>query len=364
MSRRPSFSALAVSAFLVALALFLAGRVRATPPPKPAIGDTDVLATIPAAPGFPEGIAVHGHTVYVSTAATFGTAGNNLPSKIYRFDVRDGSSLGTIDIVGEDMNHEHALSGMAFDGNGLLYVLSTQIGIVRLDPADPGQQTVYGTPLEDLPACGQTLPFPLPPGTPCSPTQLDAPPLPNDIAFDDAGYAYVTDSLQATIWRFPPGGGRPQIWFQDARLDVPGFGPNGVRLTPDRSHFVFAVTGNQTGTIYSLPHVDQPQAGDLATVHTYNAFEAPDDLAFGSSGNLYVSLALANQISVIAPDGSESRLPSQGSLIPYDGPANLAFDNRTASLLAVNHAPFSNTPAHFAVLRTFVQDHEGPLARP
>jgi len=127
---------------------------------------------------------------------------------------------------------------------------------------------------------------------------------------------------------------------------------------------VFVVTGSSTGYVYSLSHVEHPQAADLSVLHAYTNEELADDLAFGASGNLYVSLAAANQISVIARDGTESRLPTQGSQIPYDGPANLAFDNRTASLLAVNHAPFTDNATHFAVLRTYVKDHEGPLARP
>ena len=65
---------------------------------------------------------------------------------------------------------------------------------------------------------------------PCSPTPFDAPPLPNDIVFAANGTAYVTDSTQATIWWVPPGGGAPQIWFQDPRLASPSFGPNGIRI--------------------------------------------------------------------------------------------------------------------------------------
>src|SRR5262245_48629727 len=166
---------------LIALMLPFAAATAAlaTPQQGRSVGDTDVLATIPATPGSPEGVAMNGHKVYVSAAARFGTAGNNLPSTIYVFDVRDGASLGSIAIVGEDLSQEHALSGMAFDSGGVLYVLSTQIGVIRIDPAHPAQQTVYATPLPDLPECGHQPP--LPPNTPCTPTPVDGPPLPNDI---------------------------------------------------------------------------------------------------------------------------------------------------------------------------------------
>ena len=73
----------------------------------------------------------------------------------------------------------------------------------------------------------------------------DFPPLINDIVFDDDGNAYVTDSLQATIFRYGPDGGVPVVWFQS--LDFVGggfipFGPNGIRLDPERQYVYVAVS--------------------------------------------------------------------------------------------------------------------------
>ena len=62
----------------------------------------------------------------------------------------------------------------------------------------------------------------------------------NDLAFDKNGYLYVTDSFQATIWRVPPGGGAPQVWFQNAAIDGP-FGPNGVRIDKKSEKLYFTV---------------------------------------------------------------------------------------------------------------------------
>src|SRR5262245_18234691 len=142
-----------------------------------ALGDTFVLTPIAADPGSPEGLVVHGHTVFVSTPARFGNAGSG-PSKVYAFDVRSGEQLNEYVIQGEDLSQDHGLSGLAFDADDRLYVLSTQLGILRIDVVS-GQQEAYSTP------------FP----------PLGPPPLPNDIAFDDAGNAYVTDSLVGLIWR-------------------------------------------------------------------------------------------------------------------------------------------------------------------
>ncbi|MBK9230205.1 MAG: hypothetical protein IPO15_04815 [Anaerolineae bacterium] len=100
------------------------------------------------------------------------------------------------------------------------------------------------------------------------------------------------------------------------------------------------------GTIYRLPLVDQPTEADRAVIHTYIAGEMPDQLAFDSVGNLYVSLALSNQISVLAANGTETvrYASAPGDAIPLDNPAGIAFDARTRSLLIVNHALLSGRP--------------------
>ncbi len=328
-------------------------------------GDVKVLATVPS-PGFPEGIAVNGNKVYVAGPARFGTAGDNQPSKVFAFDTSTGELTNTYAIQGEDLNLDHANSCIAFDDAGRLYVVNIQLGVVRIDLGS-GQQQVYAAPLPDLPTCSSVAP-------PCSPTRSDAPPLPNDIAFDSLGNLYETDSFQATIWRIPPGGGQPQIWFQDNRLDTP-FGPNGIRLAPDRAKIYFSVTADSIGDggafkggkIYTLPLVNAPLSTDLAVFHEYNG-EAPDGIAFGRSGKLYVALAAPfnSGISILRPDGAEeTRLHNDigAPIFPYDSPANIAF-NKRGSLLATNHAFATMIPAHFTVLDVFVDDKELPLVRP
>jgi sugar lactone lactonase YvrE len=328
-------------------------------------GDVQVLANVPFPPGYPEGIAVNGNKVYVAGPARFGNAGEP-PSKVFVYDTSTGATVREYAIQGENLAQDHANSCIAFDGAGRLYVVNTQFGIVRLDTGS-GAQEVYASPLPDLHPCASTP-------APCSPTFLDLPPLPNDIAFDEAGNLYETDSFQATIWRIPAGGGQPQIWFQDSRLDTP-FGPNGLRLSPDRTKLFFAITAEGVGPfgnflggkIYTLPLVNAPAAADLQVFHQYDG-DAPDGIAFGRSGNLYVVLAAPfnSGISILRPDGTEeTRLsnPPGSPIFPYDSPANAAFDKHGA-LLLTNHAFATGIPSNFTVLNVFVGDKESALVRP
>ncbi len=324
-------------------------------------GDVKVLATFPTPPGFPEGIAVKGNKVYVSGPARFGTTGTG-PSAVFAFNTDTGAPAGTYFTVGENLLGEHANSCIAFDGNGKLYVLNTQLGMYRLDTGS-GAQESYSTPFPDLPACDGN-------NAPCSPTFFDAPSLPNDLAFDEDGNAYVTDSMQATIWRVAPGGGVPQIYFQDARLDSGYVGVNGIRLSPDRSKFFLTVTADLTGGsyIYTLPRVAQPAAADLTVFHQFAPGDFPDGIAFGKSGNLYAAMAtpFASGIAVIAPDGTETkrlRNAITSPIFPYDSPANIAFNGR-GSLLVTNHAFATGIPSQFTVLDVYVGDSAEPLAKP
>jgi sugar lactone lactonase YvrE len=332
------------------------------------VGAIETLAAVPATPGFPEGIAVSGKHVYVSSPARFGTAGTG-PSTIHVFHKNTGALLDSIEIQGEDLSSEHALTAIALDSDDRLYVLSTQLGVVRLEETQDGfVQDIYSAPLPDLPTCAS-----VPAGEPCSLTSLDLPPLPNDIAFDANGDAFVTDSQQGVIFRIPAGGS-PEIWFQSALFDppsppLPSLSLNGIRLSPDRSSVYVALSFSgplfPLGGILKLPLVDSPAEADMQLIHSYFG-ELPDGIAFGESGRLYVALALSNQISVLEQDGSEvARIVTPAGVpVPLDAPANIAFDDAKKALLVTNHALLTGDPAHFAVLRVSVGEKGSPLEQP
>ena len=359
--RRPMARRRALSAVVLASTLASAGVAQAGAP-RPD-GDVRVLATVPTPPGFPEGIAFSNKLVWVSGPATFGTAGKG-PSRVLLYQSPTGVLLKSWATQGEDLAREHANTSLALDRLLRAYVLNTQLGIYRVTLT--GQQQPYSTPFPDLKPCSTA-----PAGAPCSPTPFDAPPLVNDIAFDKTGNAYVTDSFQATIWRVPPGGGQPKVWFQDVRLASASFGTNGIRLDPGRTKVYFTISSDldNRAFVYTLPLVDKPTAASLKVFHEYTNGDSPDGIAFGRTGRLYVAIVtpFASGVSILGPGGAEEvRLANQGNpTFPYDSPANIAFDGK-GSMLLTNHAFVTGVtnPAQFTILDVFVGDNGSPLEMP
>lgn len=374
MSTNIARSVFFCGSFLAALAVSSAADAK-----KPLFGSGEVLASIGAEAaycagqpgcngGFPEGVVVDGSRVYVAGPATFGTAGKG-PSVVTVLKLGNGKLEAEIPIQGEATEFEHALSGITADGRGGIYALSTQLGVVRLERKGKKYlQSSYSPPLPDLPVCVPEGP------SPCAPTFVDFPPLSNEMTFDEEGNLYITDSLQATIWRVPAGGGSIEPWFQSALLagNLAGplpFGVNGIKVGPDRDYLYLTVSLDPAdvtlGRVYRLPLVEAPVEEELELFHTFGGAVVPDSLVFGQSGRLYVSLAQSNQIAVLDEDGGEVVRISgpSGSAIPMDGPATMAFDDAKKSLLVANHAIFGD-PSHFAILRIHVGEKGDPLPEP
>jgi DNA-binding beta-propeller fold protein YncE len=317
-----------------------------------AIGKGSVFAGPQTVPPFPEGIVADRNRIYVAGPAAF-TDNGGQPSEVRVFHRVTGKLLATIPLQSERLAEIHGVAGLTVDSQHRIYVVSSQLGIVRLTPRGRGyQQEIYSPVLPEI-ACNPDLP----PTLPCS--------LPNAITFGPDGYLYWSDSFQNTIFRVPPGGGPAEPWFQSDQFagstSTPfPVGPNGIKVSPAGNELYIAVTTSATapgGTIYRLPLVNAPQAKDLKVVHQYTQGEMPDGIEFGQSGRLYVALQVPSGVSILNPDGTERyRLAGPpNSPIAYDTPADFAFDQK-GSILVTNHALFSGNSAAFAVLRIFVGD--------
>ncbi|WP_281328027.1 hypothetical protein [Polyangium sp. 6x1] len=327
--------------------------------------EKDFLARVSDLPGYPDGIVLRKNRVYVAGPA-LGVDAGGAPSEIAVFHEKTGKPLETIPIQGEDVAAPHALTGLTVDGNGRLYAVSSQLGVLRLSEKKHGmwQQSVYAGPFPDLPSCDPVNPVDL-----CSPNPYELPPMPSDIALAKDGYAYVTDAAQATIYRIPPGGGTPEIWLRSAKLagyyDLQG--ARGILVSADgKSLYVtvaFSAGAAWEGRIYKIRRVVAPSEDDITLVHVFSNFEAPAGLGLGEDGALFVALSITNEIAVVKPTGGELGRFSAATNeeVPLDGPAHVAFDGK-GGLYVTNQAIGSGVLDHFAVVEVDVKDrgHKNP----
>lgn len=284
---------------------------------------------------FPEGVLIRGNQIVVSAPAAWNSGASH--SSLLLFDGTSGAFEGEIALSGELPGVPPAVSGIAYDREGRVFALSTQLGIVRVN-LHTGEQEIYS----DL-GGGSVLP--------------------NDITFDTQGRAYVSDTVLGVIWRVDAQR-NVEAWLFDEGVASLQFGFNGLRITPDGEHLVVAVTGSLDATvpgrIYQVA-LDDPST--LVPVWEYGVTDGPDDLAFGASGKLYVSLALANAISVLDLSDPANVQETRYESDLLHNPAGLYFDDRSKSLLIANHALLEPNQG-FAVLRFMACERGLPLFEP
>ena len=335
--------------------------------------DVDLFARVPD-PGQPEGIAVDSRDkVFVGTSPKDGgPVGARQRSKVFVYD-GSGSLKRDYPIRGQNLDEPfYGLIGMAFDGDDRLYAAdSAPPRIIRLNP-DTGAQQDYAR-FRDVPSCravGRTRN--------CSDTAADMAPLPDYPVFAPDGTMYVTDLNQALIWRIPPGGGRPKVWFTDDGFESI-FGPNGIQFMADGKTLLFVLSTQSSPLadpqrlpgLYELRVRRDGRPGGLRQFWESELDDVPDGFAIGQSGKVYVALAgtpTGNAVAVVSPQGEElartppSEVENQQMEVPFDQPASAAFLGKR--LLVTNHALFSRNPDHYAVLDVFAGERGLPLFRP
>lgn len=187
----------------------------------------------------------------------------------------------------------------------------------------------------------------------------------NDVAVDDAGNAYVTDSFASAIYRVTPEG-EASVWLQDDRFNTGGianyeFGLNGIVYNPD-GYLLTVKTA--TGQLFRVP-VDDPSATTEVTL------DAPimggDGLLLLPDGQLAVVtnnvIGSASQIVVLASDDDWTTAAHAAAAPMQDDVATTAA-LRDDSIYAVYGKfqvlfnPAAPDPAPSADIRLIVTDAE------
>ena len=153
--------------------------------------------------------------------------------------------------------------------------------------------------------------------------------LPNAIAFDADGNAYVTDTIAGAVWRVPPGGAAEQ-WLQHPLLEGDGsigfpfpLGANGIDV--DEAGGTVYVAVLEKGTVVTIPIEDDGSAGAPAVHAEFADARGPalvDGLILDAAGVVYVAQPAANTVARATPDGAIETVATQADGL--DGPASVA----------------------------------------
>lgn len=298
--------------------------------------DTQVFSHVPE-PGFPASAYVHPNgRVYAGTFTD--PAGDDRPSRVFEWSA-DGTLLRSWTVPGQDVSGDQGVQVATSDAQGRLVLLDRSPSrTLLLDPAT-GELTPYARFTEAA--------------------------VPNFAAWGPDGSLFVSDYAQPTLWRVPPGGGEPQVWLTDQRLDGGPFGTTGLRLAGDRSTLLVTQQSSTglgelnptTGKLYAVPIGADGRPGPMSMLWESRPADSPDGFAVAESGRIYVANVspTSNQIVVLAPDGRElERFPEapvtgdNGSQVPFDSPSSVAFLGTRA--IVANQAYVTGDRDHQALL--------------
>jgi len=155
----------------------------------------------------------------------------------------------------------------------------------------------------------------------------------NGVTQDRHRNLFVSDSFEGNIVKVAPDGSSSSVWVASPLLEpngFPPFGANGVAFDRDQKNMYVANTSNDT--IVRIPVLDDGSAGTpvvfAAGSDASGALDGADGIMFDVKGNLYVCANQANEIQVLAPDGTlVARYKGLGANA-LDFPASLVFKGR------------------------------------
>lgn len=182
----------------------------------------------------------------------------------------------------------------------------------------------------------------------------------NDLALDNHGNLYVTDSFRYVIWKVDPQG-NATIWCQDPLLQgaVSAFpntlGPNGIRFTANKKTLVVANTS--AGRILAIDVKCDGTPSAARVLASDPLLVGADGIAVDQSGNTYVSVNIQDRIARVTPQGKLTTVIENDILAT---PTALAFgrgrDSRSLFVCNNGNVFFSAAPEGEGLLRLDLED--------
>lgn len=260
--------------------------------------------------------------------------------------------------------------GIAVDKRGNIFVSFAPLGQLVKIPAGTSEPTVFGQipgidPASDLgllglaidargnvyggvqssnPAANGVWVFDRTSGEATRIPGSEAVGLANDVAFDNRGNLYVTDSALGAIWRLPRHGSLEQWLVNDPNLAGTGalglgvpIGANGIEF----HHGVLYVAVTEQFGLVAVPVDPSGSPGPSEVVATFppGLFPgAPDGLAIDVRGDVYVALIAQQRIVKVDGNGDATEVFTGD---PLDWPSSIAFGTSRAEQKTLFAVSFS-----------------------
>ena len=225
--------------------------------------------------------------------------------KISRIDPQTAKMevVGKVEADGEGIG----LFGIKFDHDGNLYVATGQRGEIwrllkdDINAASPGNAKLFKAGLKFT----------------------------NDIAFDDFGRMFVSDSITGILWEVNMKTKAQKEFANQLTSRDPTFpfGINGLAFDDDGTLY-FSNTGN--GVIHKVE--TRKEDGAIVSVTVWRSHEAligADGIAFDKAGNLWIATNRRNAIMAITPEGEGGRriieVAKNDNMGPLEFPSSVAF---------------------------------------
>ena len=211
--------------------------------------------------------------------------------------------VGKVEADGEGIG----LFGIKFDHDGNLYVATGQRGEIwrllkdDINAASPGNAKLFKAGLKFT----------------------------NDIAFDDFGRMFVSDSITGILWEVNMKTKAQKEFANQLTSRDPTFpfGINGLAFDDDGTLY-FSNTGN--GVIHKVE--TRKEDGAIVSVTVWRSHEAligADGIAFDKAGNLWIATNRRNAIMAITPEGEGGRriieVAKNDNMGPLEFPSSVAF---------------------------------------
>ena len=154
--------------------------------------------------------------------------------------------------------------------------------------------------------------------------------IPNDLAFDNSGNLFVTDSALGQIWKIDRRG-NPEVWFADPLLlgdsahpvaVVRALGANGIAF--DQSEHNLYVSNTDYGRVLRI-NLHHGKAQGIDVVAESDLLLGADGIAVDVRGTVYVAVNAADRIATVSRSGKISILV-EGA--PLDAPSSVVFGTR------------------------------------